>query len=281
MADPIPGRFLCAYPAANLYLDAYRVHVEEILGMGFDTIVLCIPEHYVAYHLPVVREMIAATHAAGLGCWADPWGVAGLFDGEAFHRPTDVPDTIVRCWIEAVGNVDPECRPDAIFLDNPCPAIPSLIATWGAQARALDLGCQVCLSADRHRDNPDLFDRVADLDVVDGIHTDPYCLGRIEEFRVDTSVQPWAGRLARAARQFGKRATIWVQGFRLPAGSEDLPIQAAQVALDQGIDGIGFWSFRASEPWSGRPADHRKVWTRFGAWLRDRRDVDHENPVLG
>lgn len=266
---PGPLRTICSYHG-NLYLDAYVVHLDEMRGMGFGTVVLCCSESHVAFHLPAVRDMVVATHEAGLECWADPWGVAGIFDGEAFHQPTGDPDTAVRRWIEAVGNADPAGRPDAIFLDNPHPAVPALIGAWGAQARALGMGCQVGLSADRHRDDPEIFRRVAWLDVVDGIATDPYALGRIEDFDVETSVVPWAKLLATVAAWSGKSATIWVQGFRLPAGHEDLPIRCAEAALGHGIGGIGFWAFRACEPWRERPEDPRGVWARFGAWLKDR-----------
>jgi hypothetical protein len=267
-------RLICAYPSVCLYPDAYAAHLDEMRGMGFCTVVLCVPEHYVTYSLPAVQDIIRATHAAGLACWADPWAVAGVFDGEAPHAPTGDPDAVVRAWIDAVGNTHPSERPDAVFLDNPHPADPARIAAWAAQARGYGMGCQVCLSAVRHAGDLELFRRVAALDGVDGIWTDPYCLDRARAaaFDVEGFVGGWARDLAGIGAEAGKESGVWVQGWGLPAGVEVLPVRAARAALGAGVDGVGFWGFRACPTWQGRPDRHEAVWRGFGSWARGVRD---------
>jgi hypothetical protein len=266
-------RLICAYPAANLYLDAYAAHLTEMQSMGFDTVVLCVPEHYVVHHLASVFSLIAVTRAAGLKCWVDSWRVAGVFDGEAPFTPPASPaaaDAAVRRWIAAVASGPPAARPDAVFLDNPNPAVPSQIAAWAAQARGLGVGTQVCLSADRHDGDLDLFRRVARIDAVDGISTDPYCLSGRPDFPIEEYAGQWAHDLAEIAGAAGKEAAIWCQGFGIPEGQEDWPVRAAEAAREQMVDGVGFWPFRAGELMPNRPARHEEVWRRFGTWLRGR-----------
>lgn len=260
-------RWICAYPAANLYLKEYKLHLKEIKKIGFTTVVLCIPEHYLLFSMNTVGKMIGATREVGLECWADPWGVAGVFDGEAPHRSVSDTHGVVGWWIDSVGSLEP----DAIFLDNPFPGIPSLIADWGSRAHDLGMGCQVNLSCHRHCWDLDLFRRVASLDSIDGIGTDPYCLGRMESFDVDVFVGTWAERLAEIGRASGKPACVWVQGFNIPDGMEDFPVRAVEVALRWDIQGIGFWGYRACESFGISTGNSKKIWATFGTWLSEYR----------
>jgi hypothetical protein len=264
-----PVRWICSY-YGNLYADAYAVHLAEMKAMGFTTVVLCVPEHYVTHSLGAVHSLVAATHAAGLECWIDPWGVAGVFDGEAPHNPTGIPEATIAWWIDSIGNAPVEARPDAVFWDNPKPAVPYLIGAWAARARTYGMGSHVSLSADRHKDDLTLFRRVAGLDVVDGIGTYPYILepSRVADFDIEQYVGNWAHDVAKIASSEFKMSHVWFQTFGLPAGHEDIPIRAAQVALTHGVNGLGVWSFRACETWQNRPERHREVWERFGAFMR-------------
>lgn len=255
-------RLICAYHN-NLYLDAYEAHLAEMRAMGFDTVVLCVPEHYVRFSLPAVRDLIVATGRAGLACWADPWGVAGVFDGEAPHDPAREPEATIAAWLLLVAG-DRAARPDAVFWDNPHPADPARIGDWTSQARRLGMGSVVCLSADRHRDRVETFGAVAARPTVDGIGCDPYCLGRNERFDVEGHVSGWAERMVGLAAASGKEAHVWVQGFNLAEGYEDLPVRAARTALARGVGGIGYWSYRSCEATSNRPARPRETWRRFG-----------------
>jgi hypothetical protein len=263
-------RFLCAYPAANLYPDAFASHLNEMAGLGFDTVVLCVPEHYIQHSLPIVRELIRLTRSAGLQCWVDPWAVAGVFDGEAPHAAGGKPEATIAWWIDALGRAPQDCRPDAVFWDNPRPAEVHRIAVWGARARGFGMRSHVCLSADRHKGDLGLFRRVAGLDVVDGVFTDPYvlCPDRAADYPIEDYVAGWARALAEIAEETGTLAGCWVQGFGLPAGCETIPVRAAQAAMRQGIGAVGFWAFRSCAGWVNAPERPREVWDEFGRWMQ-------------
>src|SRR5438045_767847 len=75
-------KHLVAY-FANRYLHHFARDLEEIRGHGFDGVVHCVTEADREWGMGRVAEMFALTREAGLECWADPWGVAGVFGGEA------------------------------------------------------------------------------------------------------------------------------------------------------------------------------------------------------
>lgn len=50
---------------------------------GFNGIVHCATEADLEWSLGRLEEIFAATRDGGLECWADPWGVGGVFGGEA------------------------------------------------------------------------------------------------------------------------------------------------------------------------------------------------------
>ena len=77
--------------------------------------------------------------------------------------------------------------------------------------------------------------------------------GRNERFDVEGHVSGWAGRMAGLAAASGKEAHVWVQGFNLAEGYEDLPVRAARTALARGVGGIGYWSYRSCEATTTAP----------------------------
>ena len=68
--------------------------LQDIVDRGCTYVVHCFTETDLAYHRDTMRDVIKATHDAGLEAWLDPWGVAGIFSGETFTRfPLDRPET--------------------------------------------------------------------------------------------------------------------------------------------------------------------------------------------
>jgi hypothetical protein len=65
-------------------------HVEadlaDIAGSGFDYVVHCFSEGDLLHGLESMREIVRLTHEHGLEAHMDPWGVAGIFGGEAFSK---------------------------------------------------------------------------------------------------------------------------------------------------------------------------------------------------
>lgn len=73
-------------------------HVEsdlrDMADRGSTYVVHCFTETDLAYYRDTMRDIIAATHDAGLEVWLDPWGLAGIFSGETLTRfPLDHPET--------------------------------------------------------------------------------------------------------------------------------------------------------------------------------------------
>ncbi len=115
-----------------------RADLQDILEHGCTYVVHCFTETDLAYYRDTMRDIIRATHDAGLEAWLDPWGVAGIFSGETFTRfPLEHPETwqvlsdgrrapaacpnhpetraFLRSWIEAAAAVGG----DVIFWDEP------------------------------------------------------------------------------------------------------------------------------------------------------------------
>ena len=71
-----------------------REDLQEIIDHGCNYVVHCFTETDLAYARDTMRDVVKATHDAGLEAWLDPWGVAGIFSGETFTRfPLDHPET--------------------------------------------------------------------------------------------------------------------------------------------------------------------------------------------
>src|SRR3972149_5298924 len=52
-----------------------------MVGQGCSYVVHCYTETDLAYYRDTMRDVVAASHGAGLEGWLDPWGVAGIFYG--------------------------------------------------------------------------------------------------------------------------------------------------------------------------------------------------------
>ncbi|MEZ4499441.1 MAG: hypothetical protein R2839_05075 [Thermomicrobiales bacterium] len=60
--------------------------MKEIAACGFDYVVHCFTESDLLWGLESMREIVNISHAAGLEVHLDPWGVAGVFGGEALSK---------------------------------------------------------------------------------------------------------------------------------------------------------------------------------------------------
>ena len=71
-----------------------RADLREMAEHGCTYVVHCFTETDLAYYRETVREISRETREAGLEVWLDPWGLAGIFSGEAFTRfPLEHPET--------------------------------------------------------------------------------------------------------------------------------------------------------------------------------------------
>ncbi len=58
--------------------------LPDIVSHGCTYIVHTFSENDLQHYAGAMKTMVAATHAAGLEAWMDPWGVGGVFGGEAY-----------------------------------------------------------------------------------------------------------------------------------------------------------------------------------------------------
>ena len=70
----------------NRTLRHVRADLEDIAQSGFDYVVHCFTESDLLDGLESMRQIVAMTHELGMQVQVDPWGVGGVFGGEAFSK---------------------------------------------------------------------------------------------------------------------------------------------------------------------------------------------------
>ena len=70
----------------NRTLRHVQADLSDIAGSGFDYVVHCFAESDLLDGLETMREIVRITQALGMEAHLDPWGVAGIFGGEAFSK---------------------------------------------------------------------------------------------------------------------------------------------------------------------------------------------------
>lgn len=116
-----------------------RADLDEIADAGFRTITHTLSEHDLRYHARDVERIVAASRSRGLETALDPWGVAGLFGGEAWSELALV--DLASRQVDANGVSVPACCPNA-------PATRALLRRW--TRTALDLGADVLFWDEPH-----------------------------------------------------------------------------------------------------------------------------------
>jgi hypothetical protein len=152
--------------------------LEDIASSGFDYVVHCFTENDLLYGHETMRQIVKASHDVGLAVHMDPWGVAGVFGGEAFSKwvtwemdacqvLADGSRVGVAClnrpelldflhtWIDAAL----DCGADLLFFDEPH-WYPGDLWYFGRQigndARRWSCRCAVCLELFRDRFGHDM-----------------------------------------------------------------------------------------------------------------------------
>ncbi len=70
-----------------------RSDIEDMKAHHCTYVVHCLTETDLLYYPEAMRDIVEATHQAGLEAWLDPWGVTRIFSGEAISRfPSDHPE---------------------------------------------------------------------------------------------------------------------------------------------------------------------------------------------
>ena len=58
--------------------------VRRLRKEGFDIVVHTFSENDLRFYRKSVRDIVEVTKETGMRVWMDPWGVGGVFGGEAF-----------------------------------------------------------------------------------------------------------------------------------------------------------------------------------------------------
>jgi hypothetical protein len=149
-----------------------RGDLQEIIEHGCNYVVHCFTETDLAYARDTMRDVVKATHDAGLEAWLDPWGLAGIFSGETFTRfPLDHPETwqvlsdgrrapaacpnhpetrkFLREWVDACAYIGG----DVLFWDEPH----FFVTLWqGDRSGAWACRCDICRGLFRDRYGSDI-----------------------------------------------------------------------------------------------------------------------------
>jgi hypothetical protein len=105
-----------------------RTDLDEIAAAGFRSVTHTFSEHDLRYHERDVGVLVAETKSRGLEAALDPWGVGGLFGGEAYSELA-LTDLSSR-QVDANGDSVPACCPNA-------PATRALLVRWARTAAGL------------------------------------------------------------------------------------------------------------------------------------------------
>ena len=70
----------------NRTLRHVAADMEDIAASGFDYVVHCSTESDLLWGQETMREIYRISHELGLEVHVDPWGVAGVFGGEAMSK---------------------------------------------------------------------------------------------------------------------------------------------------------------------------------------------------
>lgn len=307
----------------------FQRDLDAIASLGFTYIIFTFSEEDHRFYQGSLTDCIRRTHQQGLKAYVDPWGVCGVFGGEAFTErgawdlegqqqrsdgrsiPLLCPNspavrTYLQRWITTVAEV---LQADAIFWDEPhfyipagesrtrglwscrCPqcqahfrarysqplpstetaevrqckqaALATLIDEATAMAAGHGLHNIVCILPE----HDDLAGLQAKCDLfaanphLHTLATDPYPLWHGRDI---TSSERFCEALLQACARHHKAAQMWIQGFRVPAGQEDLLGEEMRLMTRCGIADIAIWSYLATGYMSSHTcADAPRVWSVF------------------
>ncbi len=172
------------------------------------------------------------------GCWCE--ACRARFQ-DRFGRP--IPETFT-----------PELR--AFQMDS----LVDLIRELAGHAKDLGLKTSLCLLP--HAEELDTWPRFFGLAELDIVGTDPYWHNpwlQLTGEAVSRHVAEYARRVVTLAREHRKEPQIWIQAFRIPAGTEEDVARAVHAAAGEGVRNLAAWSFRGTAFMSSIRSDRPEV----------------------
>src|SRR6266705_2044410 len=84
----------------------FQRDLDDIACLGFTYIVFTFSEEDQRFYQASLTEFVRRTHQQGLKAYVDPWGVCGVFGGEAFSARA-----ARSIFVPHMGNPSPPQRP--------------------------------------------------------------------------------------------------------------------------------------------------------------------------
>jgi hypothetical protein len=281
--------YICAY-YGNRWVHHFERDLEEIQEKGFDTILHTVSEDDLEFAQGALEKIFQMTRDAGMTLMVDPWGVGNLFGyGTASRLIAQYPRTVMLkedfttkpylCplssplkeymideWIPFVYNNGAQW----ILWDEPqlaqcycyecegkSPLLEALV-DYSLHARICGIKNSLCLYGDiftlDHISLSRLYNLAYNMDDVGcttAIHRDDFVLHEAEER---------ATFLSHFVKMLTPQTTsLWIQAYDIPDGEEDSYTDMVNVALNLGIDNIGYWGFRGNENFTGFSSDQSAI----------------------
>lgn len=108
----------------------------------------------------------------------------------------------------------------------------------------------------------DDWSRVACLDCVDEIASDPYWERGASEDWVREKYAETSNKLVAVASKFGKQVQMWVKAYQIETGRENDLAIAVEESIKAGIDNIFAWSFHGTKTLSWLKSDNPDAVTK-------------------
>jgi hypothetical protein len=248
---------LIAYAGYQDPYDFKNYHLPEMQDRGFDAILFGVSESQWRYNLDNIREMREHAETSGMDIWAGPWGLSGMFAGEAVSSFT--PDTDGQVAFELwKQDMTRKAGFGTIFLDEPkIDGDPDTLWRWFDQQRwTTNNGIKIATSLpdDTFRSMTDEQLRTLPVDSL-GLSCYHWTDSKIKVIQRSSD---WVDRLKRLRPN---DCHVWVQLFDLPEDREWIPSTVKAVAELNGVNDHAYWSFRASNNVSSKSAfNWREVW---------------------
>jgi hypothetical protein len=241
----------------NVYLDHFKKDCKEIKKHGFDTILFCIPENDIRWNTDNIKAMKDYAESQNFKTLAGPWGLGGIFGGEAISTVCYERDGLEKVlalfdeWVSAVISMGFK----TIFLDEPHvgdKTIGFVEKVYEKYQNIIDF--YVCFCDAK-------FESLKDSSIqnlpVRNVGLSAYFWTNDDE-KIRQVLTRWLKRLM-SLRPADNH--IWIQGFDLPEGREHVPTMVYNIAWDMGIRNFGFWGFKSAEATSAkRAANYKLVW---------------------
>lgn len=308
--------------------------MQDIKDSGYDYVVHCFTEADLIYGLETMRTIVDLSKQVGLEVHLDPWGLAGIFGGEALSKfiawePQALqvmadgtlagaaclwrPELrkFIHEWIDAGIDIGA----DLLFWDEPH-WYPGDLWYYGYERGDQKLRwsccCDLCKERFRAEYGHDLptdytdevvaFRQSAVYDILHDIFThasgrgvqnalcllphgqyhhlvnlpdwEPFLqLPGLDIFGTDPYwvvsppvplepyVRPAAAEVRALCDKYGKQDQFWIQGYGFPKGTEHEPVQAIDIAIEEGMTDLAVWAYRGCESMSKLwPGDIDRTW---------------------